>query len=336
MCVTPSYIWMEKGPGFEKIPVPCKQCWRCRANRVSDYVGRALCEAAISDSVCALTLTYAPRDDLADKVLTPRHFQDFIRKLRKSGHKIRYLVAGEYGELRGRAHFHAVLFFKGKAPEIPHKTKTYLEAWSEKIGTDEKGKPIMAPLGHVWADWTADDRALRYVCKYILKKEHGKGWFSISKKPTIGAEYFARRAREYARLGIMPRSFEYRAPGGQDRPYLLTGATRRDMLLAIVQAMGENIPDPKTRSEWVQKGMEKAEKWQHLRQLPLQETEQMIADMKEALDKGRMTDEQSELSVLRTHEFTKWHGEQIMKGLHNGTAFTQERKDRDEDDAEWR
>lgn len=308
MCITPSYIWIEKGPGFEKIPVPCKQCWRCKANRVNDYVGRSLCEASTSDSVCALTLTYAPRDDLSDKVLTPRHFQAFIKRLRNAGHKIRYLVAGEYGELRGRAHFHAVLFFKGQAPEIPHKKNAHIDAWEH---------------GHVFADWSVGDRTLRYVCKYILKKEHGKGWFSLSKKPTLGAEYFARRAREYARLGIMPRSFEYQAPGGQKRPYLLTGATRRDLLLAIIAAMGENIPDPKTRSEWVQKGMEKAETWQHLRHLPKQETDQMISEMKEQLDKSRMNEEQSEYSVLRTHEFSKWHGEQIMKGLQNGTITPQ-------------
>ena len=29
------------------------------------------------------------------------------------------MIAGEYGERKGRAHWHAVLFFKGKVPSLP-------------------------------------------------------------------------------------------------------------------------------------------------------------------------------------------------------------------------
>ena len=111
MCINPSFIWVQCGPKWEKQPVGCKACWRCKRNRVNDYVGRCLAEAAVSSHTCVVGLTYAPRDDLADKLLQPRHFQLFMKLLRRAGHKVRYFVAGEYGDEKGRAHFHAILFF---------------------------------------------------------------------------------------------------------------------------------------------------------------------------------------------------------------------------------
>ena len=116
MCINPSYVWQCIGSEWRKQPIACRQCWRCKKNRINDYVGRCLAEAATSLHVCAITLTYAPRDDLADKVLNPRHFQLFMKLLRRAGHKVRYLVAGEYGDLKGRSHFHALLFFTEMQP----------------------------------------------------------------------------------------------------------------------------------------------------------------------------------------------------------------------------
>lgn len=239
---------------------------------MSDYVGRALCEAATSVATCALTLTYAPRDDLADRVLTPPHFQRFIRSLRRSGHSLRYLVAGEYGELRGRAHFHCILFFQecagGKLPDWPQQKNFQLSHW---------------PHGHVFADWNADDKALRYVCKYLLKSaKAGEGWFSLSKKPALGAEYFASLADRLIQLQVWPRNFEYRPPDASDsKSYLLTGASRRDFLARLVAEMGR--PSPEMVSEWVQQGLEKLYRWQALNDAEYLPDDLFMADMSERL-----------------------------------------------------
>lgn len=220
MCITKNTIYVEKGPGHEEIMVPCGQCWQCRANRVNDYEGRALCEAAMSRHTVTLTLTYAPRSDGADKILTPKHFQNSIRALRKRGHCLRYLVCGEYGELKGRAHFHAVLFFKNDPPEMPQKTNFHADWW---------------PHGHIFADHNIDPRTLRYVMKYILKEEYGKHWFSLSKKPALGAEWFKEKARRNVDAGVMPSRFVYHPPGGwKGREYLMSKTTRRDYLAEIL------------------------------------------------------------------------------------------------------
>lgn len=265
MCINPSMIWVKRGPNWEQSPVACRQCWRCRQNRVNDYVARALCEAAVSVAVCTVTLTYAPRDDLADKVLHPRHFQLFMKLLRKAGHKVRYLVAGEYGSLKARAHFHAILFFmdfaagNGEVPaygspapfcrQIPHKQMVHVCEW---------------PHGHITADWSASEKAVRYVCKYLLADDKNNAWFSLSKKPPLGAAWFARKAEKARELGVLPSSFEYLPPGGnRKRPYLMTGATRRDYLAALGDVHGRR----RQMSEWVQRSYDKHEREARIRAL---------------------------------------------------------------------
>lgn len=262
MCISPNYIWIERGPKWEQQPVACRQCWRCHQNRVNDYVARCMAESSTSIATCAITLTYAPRDDLADKVLFPSHFQRFIKLLRHSGHLVRYLVAGEYGDLKGRTHFHALLFFQHIKPsEI---TPFYNPAFrfdsspsapfSDKIPNMNMVHIREWPHGHVTCDWSANERAARYVCKYLLKNEKGKFWFSLSKKPPLGAVFFAQKAEKAKSLSVLPSSFNYLPPGGnKERPYLMTGATRRDYLNAITT-------DPSVRSrlsEWVLKSFDK-------------------------------------------------------------------------------
>lgn len=262
MCISPNSVWVQRGPKWEQQPVACRQCWRCRKNRVDDYVARAMAESATSSEVCVLTLTYAPRDDLADKVLQPRHFQLFMKLLRRRGHKVRYLVAGEYGSLKDRAHFHAILFFtklvgarraadynadhladpETSAPfsrEIPQKRMCHIREW---------------PHGHVTADWSRSEAAIRYVCKYLLADDKKSAWFSLSKKPPLGAAWFAEKAEKAREYGVLPRTFEYLPPGGdRARPYLMTGATRRDYLAAITT----DPADTPKMSEWTRKTFDK-------------------------------------------------------------------------------
>lgn len=259
MCITPNRISVDRGTYWEEVPVPCRECWRCRANRVNDFVARALCEASESDWTCTLTLTYATpspsaKVPLAHKVLYPRHFQDFIRSLRKRGHKIRYIVAGEKGEMKGRSHFHVILFgtypddvAKKERPDWPQQRRFHIPEW---------------PHGHVFADWNVNDRSMRYVCKYLLKWQGTESWFSLSKKPTLGAAFFKKKARQTIEAGVLPSGFEYLPPGGQKkRPYMMTGATRRDYIAAVVVGWLERRDLDVTRlSQWVRVSLAKYER----------------------------------------------------------------------------
>lgn len=295
VCINPNFIWVQRGPKWEQQPVACRQCWRCKQNRVNDYVARSMAEASTSEICCTVSLTYAPRADLADKVLHPSHFQLFMKLLRRAGHKVRYLVAGEYGDLKSRAHFHAILFFTDLLPLegrgiTPRYKADYPEGFSQEDAPFCREIPQKRmvhirewPHGHIIVDWSFDERSVHYVCKYLLDDDKNNAWFSLSKKPPLGAEWFARKAKMNQDLGVLPSGFEYLPPGGsRDKPYLMTGATRRDYLNAITM-------DPEMRlrmSEWVQKTFDK-----HHRARLLADLEAQPPEIIDAIINQRRADE---------------------------------------------
>jgi len=272
MCKSPSFVWVKRGPEWVQVPVPCDLCWYCRENYVSDWVGRCLCEASVSEVSCTLSLTYAtPRNplDLSYRVVNPHHFQLFMKRLRKAGHKVRYLVAGEYGDLFDRAHFHAILFFsrlvdQGKPAPYLMDRRVFLDdlsqahPFSRQIPQEEMVHISEWPHGHIQVDWSCTEKSIRYCCEYLNPRAGKKtGWFSMSKKPSLGFEWFAAKAERARDFGVLPSSFEYLPPGGKPgKVYLMTGATRRDYLNMITQDRSER---PRM-SKWVRATFEKLER----------------------------------------------------------------------------
>ena len=271
MCKTPSFVWVKRGPEYVQVPAPCDNCWYCRENYVSDWVGRCLCEAAVSEVSVTLSLTYAdPQNhlDLSHRVVNPWHFQLFIKRLRKAGHKVRYLVAGEYGDLRDRAHFHCILFFKKlvhrdhPAPRLENRAAfradpSIAQPLSRQMPQKDMCHIREWPHGHVEADWSASEKSVRYCCEYLRQDDKKAAWFSMSKKPSLGFEWFAAKAARNRELGVLPSSFEYMPPGGKPgKVYLMTGATRRDYLNMITKDRGER---PRM-SKWVRATFDKLER----------------------------------------------------------------------------
>lgn len=293
MCITPNWTYTNKGSVPIKVIVPCRECWRCRSNRVNDYVARSLCEASTSDWVVSLTLTYRDSEerenDLAHKYITPQHFQDFVRSLRKRGHKIRYIAVGEYGTLKGRAHFHCILFGIGKKPDIPNKKNH-----------DDPDGPW--PHGYIFADWDGSERAIRYVCKYLQKGEPGEYWFTLSKKPALGSEFFKKRAEEYARNGVLPSSFNYLPPGGhKGRPYLLKGASRRDFIRHLLDAFGrEGTINQKSVNAWVRYAIEKAFDYEWKREIDEMPRGHDVEQFEQEITARHLTDAQTKRQLVAT------------------------------------
>lgn len=211
MCKTPSYI-----PSAAAM-VACRNCWQCRANRVNDLVGRCIAEQEASDETLALTLTYAGDVPNAATLIYP-DVQKFIKSLRKAGYSVRYIVAGEYGTKKGRAHWHIVLFFKGAAPELPLEQRASFQYW---------------PHGWVYTQ-KPDYRGFHYLLKYALKDQDAStsvGHLAMSKKPPLGYEYFINLARRYVDQDLSPQSPEYKfrgitKPNGRLRAFWLQGRMR--------------------------------------------------------------------------------------------------------------
>ncbi|QCS37264.1 replication initiation protein [Tortoise microvirus 77] len=133
-------------------------------------------------------------------MLTYSDVQRFWKRLRFNGHPLRYFVVGEYGGEKGRAHWHGVVYWQGKAPPLELRKEYYTEPhW---------------PLGFsFWDDPSFE--AIRYAVKYLQKdigKAERQGHLAMSKKPPLGTEYFKRLAEQYVRQELAPQTLEYTFP----------------------------------------------------------------------------------------------------------------------------
>ncbi len=127
-------------------------------------------EASLHTLNCFITLTYSDVFLPPGGTLVRSDFQKFMKRLRKrySDVRIRFYQCGEYGEVNGRPHFHALLFgfdFPDKYP------------WS-----DRKGYPVWrsASLEALWPFGQSEVgsctfESAAYVARYITKKVTGAG-----------------------------------------------------------------------------------------------------------------------------------------------------------------
>ena len=153
-----------------QISLPCGQCVGCRLERSRQWAMRCIHEAQLHQNNCFITLTYDDEHLPKDLSLDHREFQLFFKRLRKANPhiKIRYYMAGEYGTLRGRPHFHACIFgydFHDK------KLLTRTTAGSLLYRSQELEK--LWPYGYsTIGDVTFESAA--YVARYIMQKQTGK------------------------------------------------------------------------------------------------------------------------------------------------------------------
>lgn len=102
----------EKPYMIDKVPCPCTKCFPCRVNRRRLWAHRIQLESLKSSDSCFVTLTYGEKNLPEGSDLSPKHTQDWLKRLRKilAPEKIRYFLVGEYGDKTQRPHYHAALF----------------------------------------------------------------------------------------------------------------------------------------------------------------------------------------------------------------------------------
>lgn len=232
MCVRPIVLLTGQ-------EVACHKCWQCVENRVNDWVGRCIAEKVTSAAAHSITLTYGRdgdgcSDHLRAAVLTYSDVQKYIKLLRKHGYPCRYFAVGEYGTTKGRSHWHLVLFWSDAVPE---------HCLRERF--DERHWP------HGVSFWDAvDGPSIRYVCKYIQKDVGGpevQGHLAMSKKPPLGAAYFAERAAMFVDQGLSPQDGFYSFPevdklrDGRPVRYMLRGVSLDLFCQAFIDACGSGM-----------------------------------------------------------------------------------------------
>lgn len=149
------------------IPLPCGQCVGCRLERSRQWAIRCVHEASMHKDNAFITLTYDNEHLPEDASLDYRHFQLFMKRLRKSyGADIRFYMAGEYGDTYGRPHYHACMFNF----DLPDKRLLKIER-NNNLYTSESLSQIWGK-GYTTVGGVTFQSAA-YVARYIMKKVTG-------------------------------------------------------------------------------------------------------------------------------------------------------------------
>lgn len=189
MCVSPIRLKIKlKAPKvnsetgeikqFDWLDVPCGKCVECAKTYSSEWALRICLEASQYENNCCLTLTYNNEHLPEDNQLCRRDIQLFLKRLRKAlaPHKIRYFYAGEYGSLKGRPHYHIILFDYFPADAVPF----YQKNGNQFYKSDKLAKLWdngFVDVGEV------DFKTAFYCAKYLQKT--GK-WSDYAVQPFVG------------------------------------------------------------------------------------------------------------------------------------------------------
>lgn len=170
-CADGSIVFQERRwfNTVKTLSLPCGQCIGCRLERSRQWAMRCMHEAQTHQHNCFITLTYDNTHLPSDGSLHYKDFQLFIKRLRKKfgNTRIRYYMAGEYGENFGRPHFHACIFgydFHDKKlwKRTPAGSMLYRSADLETLW----------PFGYS-SIGDVNFESAAYVARYIMKKVTG-------------------------------------------------------------------------------------------------------------------------------------------------------------------
>lgn len=167
--------------------LPCGKCIECLNTYSTEFAVRCMLEAKEHKNNCFVTLTYD--DDNLPPELSKRDLQLFTKKLRfhleKLGVNIRVFQCGEYGDKKGRPHYHMMIF--GWCPDD-----------LEFLRVTEKGEIIYksAFISSIWGKGfisvgEISFRSAKYSSKYMQKIAFdgfplAKPFILSSRRPGIG------------------------------------------------------------------------------------------------------------------------------------------------------
>lgn len=200
----------SKGYSDREISLPCGQCVSCRLERSRQWAMRCYHESKLYEENSFITLTYNDLFIPKDGSLDLRHFQLFMKRLRKKYEKkdaqgkvvpIRFFHCGEYGEHTFRPHYHACLFNF----DFPDK-KFICTSKGNKVYRSED-LDFLWGMGNTSIGEVSFESAA-YVARYIMKKVTGEEaqeyWYegrtpeyvTMSRRPGIGKEWLKKYVRD--------------------------------------------------------------------------------------------------------------------------------------------
>ena len=236
----------------EQLALPCGRCIGCRLERTRQWAVRLMHESELHEDSVFLTLTYAPEHMPKGGTLVKEHAQKFMKRLRAriAPVKVRFFLAGEYGEKLGRPHYHVILFGYGFPDKVVLKSDGEFTLYRSEL------------LDNVWGSGNCvigevSFESAAYCASYTTKKitgarakAHYKGrvpeFALMSRKPGIGAGWLEKFAGDvYPDDEVIVRGMSSRPPRYYDKFLELSEpdqfeelrAKRRQIAGALTEAM---------------------------------------------------------------------------------------------------
>lgn len=162
----------------------CGKCVECMKSISQEWALRIMLEAKQYKENCCLTLTYDNEHCPEDYQLVRKDIQLFLKLLRKAiaPVKIRVFYSGEYGERRGRPHFHCIIF-NWKPDDLNYKfsksTPYYTSAMLSKLW--KRGFVTVGEVTYDTAFYCA-----KYLQKVVGQKKEVPPFVGMSNRPGIG------------------------------------------------------------------------------------------------------------------------------------------------------
>ena len=153
------------------------------------WIGRLLAEQQHALETWFLTFTYGGgQENTHADVLRYSDLQKTFKRLRRAGHKFKYIAVGEYGGKLGRAHFHAIIYWQTPPPHVT---------------MDERINHPMWPHGFMQAEYPRSQQgAATYIMDYLNKSAKGDAILKYSKNPALGERYLIEYATKHAEEGL--------------------------------------------------------------------------------------------------------------------------------------
>jgi len=173
----------------EKKQAACRKCDACINARKRHWIGRMLAEEQTCHSTWFVTLTYGGGYDNVEAYwINYRHVQLFFKKLRKAGHKFKYVAVGEHGTALERAHFHILMFWQDVPPHVELNTNYEWDFWefghsNIQIPRSKQGCAV-------------------YIMDYLNKDNLQRAVMKYSKNPMLGYEYLIQYAKNHVSNGL--------------------------------------------------------------------------------------------------------------------------------------
>lgn len=193
------YSWTRFNNAFPfdyVLSVPCGKCHACQKRRMRDFKIRLIYECSkYAEGECAfITLTFDQASLVRFKDSPNKAVRLFLDRCRKHfGESVRHWIVAEYGSLKGRIHYHGILFGLPKN----FNTESLSRLWS---------------YGFVFLGYVDPQKTAGYITKYITKNfKYEKSAPRIISSKGIGLGY------------LNEQNIRFHKHNGCFRPYMIFG-----------------------------------------------------------------------------------------------------------------